>query len=244
MTRIIHLDTTPSTNEYANKLLKESTPKDGTVIITDSQTSGRGHDSNIWESEDKMNLTFSLIYYPNFLPIIKQFYLSKCISIGILNYLNNYSNNVCIKWPNDIYVGDKKIAGILIENSIQGNSFLNTIIGVGLNINQETFYSDAPNPISLFQLNNKRYNLKTEFSKLINSINKYYTKLKNNKYSELDNIYLSNLYRLNKHFRYKDKDSIFKGKIIGISEFGYLQIETTEKTIKEYDFKEIQFLDI
>ncbi len=244
MNKIIHLASISSTNIYANKILKESTPENGTVIIADNQTSGRGHDKNKWESQDKMNLTFSLIYYPVFLPIIKQFYLSKCISIGILNYLKEYSNNISIKWPNDIYIGNKKIAGILIENSIRGNSLLNSIIGIGLNINQKKFLSDAPNPISLYQLSNKEYNLKTELSKLINSINTYYAKLKNKEYSEMDNLYFSNLYRINKYFRYKDKDGIFEGKIIGISEFGYLQIETKEKIIKEYDFKEIQFLDI
>jgi BirA family biotin operon repressor/biotin-[acetyl-CoA-carboxylase] ligase len=244
MHKIIHLKSTYSTNTYANKILKKSTPEDGSVIITDNQLTGRGHDNNNWESQDSMNLTFSIIYYPIFLPIIKQFYLSKCISLGILNYLKEYSNNISIKWPNDIYIGDKKIAGILIENSIMGNSFSNSIIGIGLNINQEVFYSDAPNPISLYQLSSKKYNLNTELSKLLNSINIYYAKLKNMGYIEIDNLYLSNLYRVNQYSRFKAKDNVFNGKIIGVSEFGYLQIETKEKNLKEFDFKEIQFLDI
>lgn len=244
MDKIIHLKSTSSTNAYAAKLLKELDVKDGTIIITDEQTSGRGHNKNKWESKLGKNLTFSLIYYPNFLAITKQFYLSKCISLGILDYLKKHTNKIKIKWPNDIYVKDKKIAGILIENTIKGNYLSNSIIGIGLNINQEKFYSDAPNPVSLFQINNKTYDLKTELTKIAICIDKYYDKLKAGNYSELNKQYFKSLYRKGKFYKYQSEEGIFKGKIVGISEFGHLQIQTKNQILKEFDFKEIKFLDI
>ena len=154
----IHLNETHSTNSYLRELImREKEQPEGTVVITDYQTAGRGQKGNSWESERGKNLTFSILLHPNHIPPGKQFILSQLISIAIVGVLKKYDRHFTIKWPNDIYWKEKKIAGMLIEVDLTGSSLSNAIIGIGININQRHFKSDAPNPVSLTQITGKEH---------------------------------------------------------------------------------------
>jgi len=239
---IIHLDSVSSTNSYASKLLKEEKPTEGTIIISDDQSGGKGIGSNAWESEKGKNLTFSLILYPDFLDVSKQFMISKVIALGIQKYLDFKTRHISIKWPNDIYYNDKKIAGILIENSISGSKINHTIVGIGININQTEFLSDAPNPVSLKQIIGDDFYLHDELVELKYHLAKYYNRLKYKHFKEINREYLLNLFRYKVWNDFKTKDTLFRGKITGVNEYGHLQIMTSENELKEFDMKEIEFI--
>jgi BirA family biotin operon repressor/biotin-[acetyl-CoA-carboxylase] ligase len=183
-----------------------------------------------------------MVLYPHFLPIDKNFLLSKAVSLGIANYVLAKSNYIKIKWPNDIYVKDKKIAGILIENTIQGEKLGKSIVGIGLNINQTSFTSDAPNPVSLKQITNKTYSVDQEIIRLRNNIRFFYEKLKAGKFDEINSEYLKYLYRYNEIHTFKKDDELFTAKITGISDFGYLQLLTEQSKKLAFDFKEVEFV--
>jgi BirA family biotin operon repressor/biotin-[acetyl-CoA-carboxylase] ligase len=170
---LIELDITDSTNEYSKKLIKKGPVEEGTVILADFQTKGKGQKDGYWESEKGKNLTFSIILYPNFLDIQKQFYLSMSISIGIVEFLSHLSVKSKIKWPNDICINNKKVAGILIENSIKRNIISSSIIGIGINVNQTEFKSSAPNPTSLYLELNKTFDIKNTYHLLISYLNRW-----------------------------------------------------------------------
>ncbi|MCL2414818.1 MAG: biotin--[acetyl-CoA-carboxylase] ligase [Bacteroidales bacterium] len=170
--KILRLEELDSTNNYAKALIKEGKAEDGQVIYAVSQTAGRGQTSKIWESESGKNLTFSLIIEPKNIEAKDLPLLSQAVFDGIVNYLKTVVNSeeIRIKWPNDIYIGTKKISGILIENTIRDNQILFSVIGVGLNVNQTEFSKNAGNPISLSLINNELYDLEVEFEKLTVSI--------------------------------------------------------------------------
>jgi len=240
--RIIRVNQLDSTNSHALQLIKDSNPSGGTVVMALNQTEGRGQQTNAWESKSGKNLTISLILRPEFIKAQDQFQISMLISLGLHDYLKAYSKKVSIKWPNDIYVDDKKIAGILIEQSIMGAYLSHSVCGIGLNINQEKFISDAPNPISLHMLTQQTYNLDKELQKLLAAIEKRYFQLQNNGASELEQDYLGSMYWMNEEHDYEDENGRFRGKIVGISEFGQLQIQDKKNEMRTYNFKEVSFL--
>ena len=240
--KIIQIKEIDSTNNYLSKKLSASKIAEGTIVSALYQNAGKGHGTNQWESEKGKNILCSIILYPDFLPVDKNFLLSKVISLGIANYALTKSNFIKIKWPNDIYFKDFKISGILIENAIKGSKISQSIVGIGLNINQKIFTSDAPNPISLTQITNKTYSIIQEIVKLRNNIQFFYHKLKAQKYEEIDQEYLKCLYHFNELHSYKSDGEIFKAKITGVNEFGHLQVLTDKKEMKEFDFKEIEFI--
>jgi len=240
---ILHLSEIDSTNNYASKLLARHKPDEGTLIVADWQTKGRGTESNAWESEKGKNLTFSLILYPPF-EADKQFLLNKTISLGIHDFLKSILPNqsISIKWPNDIYVGDKKICGILIQNSISGYNFEYVVVGIGLNVNQMHFNSDAPNPISMAQIANKPFNLSDTIQSLFQFIASRYTQICMNDYLTIDNDYHKALYRINNWYTFSYKDTTMNACIRGTNEFGQLILETESKKNIVCDFKEIKFI--
>lgn len=238
----IWLKSTSSTNDYASELLKTENPEEGTILITENQTTGKGLGKNTWESETGKNLTFSIILYPDFLEASQQFMISKVVALGIQKYLSLKTRHVTIKWPNDIYFNDKKIAGILIENSIMGDRIKHSIIGIGININQTEFISNAPNPVSLKQITGDNYILQDELVELKYHIAKFYSKLRNKQVKEIDREYLLNLYKYKVWHDFKSRDTLFRAKITGVNEFGHLQVLTPDDEIREFDLKEIEFI--
>jgi len=242
---IIELQETTSTNIFAFELIKEKNIEEGTVISAISQHSGKGTGSNKWESEAGKNLTVSIILKPEFLPLGKQFMLNIITSLAVhdmvLRIIQSKAD-VKIKWPNDIYVGNKKIAGILIENTIFGNALKYCILGIGININQEIFISNAPNPVSLKNILNKEFELKECLALLCSCIEERYVQLKNEKYNLLNGDYLSVLFKKNELAKFNYKNKVTSATIKGISEEGKLILETLEKEIIACNFKEIEFV--
>lgn len=239
---IISLYEVESTNNYANQLILSNAADEGTVVLTHFQKKGRGQLGNQWESEAGSNLLASIILYPKFLNAGKQFLLTKIASLSIVEFLKREVSGVSIKWPNDIFVGNKKIAGILIENSIKGSNLFSSIIGIGLNLNQERFLSNAPNPVSLKQLTGKIYSVDGVASEIFDLILENYRKLELGISAEFDSAYLSFLFR-NGVWNYYSKDGLsFEAKITGVAEFGQLQLEDRKGTVSEYLFKEIEFV--
>ena len=162
--------------------------------------------------------------------------------MGIANYCKLETNHINIKWPNDIYYKDKKLAGILIENSIKGTQIEKSIVGIGLNLNQVQFISNAPNPVSLKQITGKVYSIEKEIISLRANLLFYYDKLRKKDYNFLNNKYLTSMYNYNKFHKYKNKKGLFEAKITGINEFGHLQTITRDGVKKEFELKEIEFL--
>jgi len=238
---IIRIRSTDSTNNYANQQIKDNVFPEGTVFLTYEQTAGRGQLKNIWESEPGKNLTFSIVYYPDFLEINRQFMLSKVISLGINTAINKYIGQLKIKWPNDIYVGNKKLAGILIENSIMSGSLKSSIVGIGLNVNQTVFNSDAPNPVSLKLLTNQHFDCETLLNEVLMKINFYFELLRRGEYELIDKIYISALYWLNEKHSFRTGPKVFEGNIIGVNDIGQLLIRKEDDEILKFHFKEVEF---
>jgi BirA family biotin operon repressor/biotin-[acetyl-CoA-carboxylase] ligase len=239
---LIKLDCIDSTNNYAtNHLIRESW-QEGTVVIADDQSKGKGQMQNIWESEKGKNLLVSIVLYPSFIAVRHQFQISKVIALGVYDVVSLFVENVTIKWPNDIYVVDRKIAGILIENAIIGDEFSYSVAGVGLNVNQQDFVSDAPNPVSLFQLRGIEFDREEILLLLLQSVNKWYGLLKEKNFFAIDEAYINLLYRFGTEATFQDKDGIYTGKIIGVNPIGQLMIEKGPGQIREYSFKEVGYL--
>ena len=239
---IIDIESTESTNNYASRQVRENEVKEGTVFLAYAQTAGRGQLANRWESEPGKNLTFSVFLRPGFLEISKQFMLSKVFCLGLMAFLTRFVDNVKIKWPNDIYVGDRKICGILIENSVMNGQITQSIVGIGMNINQTEFVSNAPNPVSLKLLTGQDYELAEMILGLVKEIDHFYKKLESGLYDEIDSAFRQQLYQLDEWHRYKDKEHEYLGKIIGVNKIGQLKIQEKQGPLSEYHFKEVAYL--
>jgi BirA family biotin operon repressor/biotin-[acetyl-CoA-carboxylase] ligase len=241
----IHLTVVDSTNSYASEMLRQIRPVEGTIIYTFEQNQGRGQRGNSWHSEPNKNVALSLILHPAFLSGNEQFLLTKIASLAVADLMAELlpkDYDVKIKWPNDVYVDKRKIAGILIENVISENTLQSSIIGIGLNINQTIFETEANNATSLKLLTHKDYNLQTVMESLCGFLEARYLQLKSNKRDLIDNTYLKRLFNLNEWKNYSVQDEVFEGRIISVSAIGKLQVELHSLEIKEFALKEISFL--
>ncbi len=240
---IIWYDELASTNEKTKTLLKETKLDEFTVIATKNQFQGKGQANNQWESEEGKNLTFSLFIKPTYFHAADQFVISKVVCLGILDVFSRYSNGFSIKWPNDIYYNNDKIGGILIENTLIGHSIGESVIGIGLNINQTKFVSNAPNPISLANILNKQFDIGMMLNQVLQSILKYLEiALEAEDFKSIDLKYIEHLFRNKGYHLFKDNDKTFKACIQGISEYGQLILSTESGEIKTYAFKEVEFI--
>jgi BirA family biotin operon repressor/biotin-[acetyl-CoA-carboxylase] ligase len=240
--KLLFFENLPSTNSHAADLLKKNDLPEGTIVYTNYQSAGRGHSGNKWESEEGKNLLISIILHPSFIKPEDQFYISMTISLGICDFLMRYIPDCSVKWPNDIYVNNDKIAGILIESSLKGNRIEYTIAGIGVNINQNIFLSNAPNPVSLHLLSGLTYDLRDCLSNLGSDLDKRYKQLIAGEWGDLKKEYVSKLYRLNEWHEFRDIDGIYTGRILTVGDFGRIIIERQNGKISEYSFKEIEFI--
>jgi BirA family transcriptional regulator, biotin operon repressor / biotin---[acetyl-CoA-carboxylase] ligase len=239
---IYFYDHLTSTNSEAVRLLKKSGLPEGTVISTAYQSAGRGQKDNKWESEANKNLLISIILFPVNIRPDQQFLISMAVSIGICDFLGRFVPACSVKWPNDIYVNNDKIAGVLIENSIMGSSIEYCIAGIGLNINQEKFTGDAPNPVSLKNLTGIEYNIQTCLKQLTFNLDKRYKQLLSENWSQIRIDYTSKLYRIGEWHEYSDHEGIFTGCIESVADDGTLTISRQNGTVKSYGFKEVIFI--
>jgi BirA family biotin operon repressor/biotin-[acetyl-CoA-carboxylase] ligase len=240
----IKLTSVDSTNNYLKNLASKSEPlAEGTVIMAEDQFQGRGQQNSKWLAEPGKNLTFSIFFKPFFLSIENQFLLNIAVSIGIISALEMAMPQLtCIKWPNDIYLNDKKMGGILIENTIAGQVIKSSIIGVGLNVNQKLFNEElADKATSIANVLQKDVDKEKLLADICNHIENNYLKLKAGEYAYLKGIYLEKLYRFNSFWKYKFNGEIFEGKIVDVDTTGQLVLKVDD-TLKQFNFKEIEFI--
>ena len=229
--KLIHIEETDSTNRWL-----KAHGEGKMVVVADYQTAGKGCGTNSWESERGKNLTFSMLIHPTDIPASQQFRITEVISVAICEVLEQYIGDVSIKWPNDIYMGDKKICGVLIENRLQGNVIVDSIIGIGLNVNQTEFVSDAPNPVSLRQLLGReidREALLHDFLETLETVSSSETT-----YSA----YRNKLFRMGKQAVFSDETGRFEGTIQDVETDGRLLIKDLSGQARRYAFKEVQFV--
>lgn len=238
---IINLDIVDSTSNYLKNKLICDFHNEGIIVSSKKQSAGKGQNDNHWESEPDKNITISFFIKPkDYIEISDQFKISVFVSVSVFEFIKSHvNNNVSIKWPNDIYYENKKIAGILIEHSIELNKLECSIIGIGININQEVFTSDAPNPISLKNITNKDFDLNYLINQLAEILNFNLIVLKNN-YKLLKDNYLKNLFHKDTFHNYIYKETNIVAKITDINNFGHLILETKEGAVISCDMNEIK----
>lgn len=238
--KIVHIEETDSTNRWMKDMIDQHTieeTQDPMVVVAEYQTAGRGCGTNSWESEAGKNLLCSVLIHPQKVSARTQFIITQIVSVALCQTLSQYiSAPIEIKWPNDIYVGDKKICGVLIENRIHGRRIKDCIIGIGLNINQTTFRSDAPNPVSIKQITNKEVD-RDEFLITFLSL---LDKACNNKNMHQD--YLNRLYRREGKHPFMTKGIRFEASIVGVNDDGRLMLQDEKGVAHLFAFKEVQFI--
>jgi BirA family transcriptional regulator, biotin operon repressor / biotin---[acetyl-CoA-carboxylase] ligase len=242
---LITLKEADSTNNYLKNILSNSKPvPEGTVIMAERQYAGRGQQQNRWHSQDEKNLTFSLLLNPVFLPVSAQFDLTRAVNLGVHDALEPLlGDKLKIKWPNDIYYADHKLGGILIENLLQGSTIKQSIIGIGLNVNQDKFPEWVPNPISIKQILQQDYDLQALLLEICSHIEGWYLCLKAGKTEQIRQAYLNNLYWLKQEHKFKAKDGTFTATITGVEDSGALRLKSNIGAELKFSFKEIEFLN-
>lgn len=247
----INLPTVDSTNSFIREMLTEegtggvvsaATLPGFTLVVADDQTKGRGQQGNTWETERGKNLIFSLLCHPDFVLASHQFLLSQCMAVAIRKALAQYVECVEVKWPNDIYVGDRKISGTLIECDLQGKTISNCIIGVGVNVNQLEFRSDAPNPTSLALLTGREYNREEVLTSIIQHFQVCYAMLQEGRAEEVRQLYMEHLYRRIGMHRYRDVRGEFLAELVGVAPTGHLLLRFENGCVVRYELKEVQFI--
>jgi len=242
---IENLQSVPSTNKYLFEKITREDIAEGLVIVAEEQTAGKGLGENVWESEAGKNLTFSILLKPEFLEASRQFLITQIVSVSVLDVLKKYipTHLLKVKWPNDIYVSDKKIAGILVQNIVKGNNISHSVVGIGLNVNQREFLSDAPNPVSIFQLTDKILGLHVLLDEFLSELKTNYISCKRaSEQKKLNETYLNNLYRFRQQHDFVDGVGHFRGEIIGTNNFGQLKIKDSSGRVRVYSYKEVVFV--
>ena len=229
---IIHIAETDSTNRW----LRERGGEGDMVVVADYQMAGKGQGNNSWESERGKNLLFSVLYHPQRIPANRQFHISMAVSLAIADALGEHIGDVSIKWPNDIYWRNAKICGILIENRLLGQTIRDSIIGVGVNVNQRQFHSNAPNPVSLWQIHGHETDLELLLQSILDKFTLYINK------KEIKTQYLHLLYRRKGFHPYADKEGSFMAEIVDVEDDGHLLLCDDNGQQRRYAFKEVSFV--
>lgn len=248
--RMIELDEVGSTNNFLRHL---NTPGDlrTTLVTAEFQTAGRGADQNHWESAKGENLLLSLRVMPAHLPARRMFAISEATAMAVSDALNAFlppakgRRGFTIKWPNDIYYDDYKVAGILIENDLQGALVQRSTIGIGININQRRFLSDAPNPRSLADIVGHDVERRFVLEQFMEHFTRYFGQIGDGRQEALDALhenYIKRLYRLAEEHTYSDKDGIFRATLIDVEPTGHLILQDTEGKKRSYAFKEVKWV--
>lgn len=241
----LYLEQTDSTNRELWRMLDAGQElPEGFALWAGNQTAGRGLGNTSWYSEPHKNLTFSVVLKPHFLPPNKQFLLNKSIAVAIMTTLSETCNrnDFLIKWPNDIYCTNKKIAGTLIENRIMGNTFELCVAGIGININQHKFYDDIPNPTSLALLTARNFDIKNLLERLLEQILYNYLLIKNKHENLINEAYLKHLLGFGKWMHFTRRKKPLYAMITGVNDYGQLILKNENGDLKEFAMKEIEFL--
>jgi len=243
---LIELRETTSTNDYMEMLLSSSNPEEGSVVCALFQTSGKGQENNRWESEAGRNILATAVLYPHFLRPDQQFFLTIVVSLSVCTLISKTEPALQpkIKWPNDIYLNNRKIAGILIKNALSGDSIQHTITGLGMNINQTRFSANAPLAVSLSEITGKKYHIPTLLTNWHESLMWWYNQLRENRLSMLEAEYLGRLYLIHQPAAFIIRGKRLTATIAGIGEFGKLRMVGEDGTEYLCDLKEVIFVPL
>jgi BirA family biotin operon repressor/biotin-[acetyl-CoA-carboxylase] ligase len=231
-----------STNLFASQYAIENEPAAPVWIRTDDQFKGRGQGDHSWVSEPGMNLTGSFLLYPENMKGSDQFCLSMAVSLAAADFLELFLDEARIKWPNDLYINEKKIGGILIETSIMGSNLSQAILGIGININQVHFSPDLPNPVSVRQITSITYDLEALEDLFIESFLSRYRMIEDGKLPGLKQAYLKKLFRYKEFAPFKADGKWFRARIMDVSPFGHLVLEDETGKMREYAFQEVVYI--
>lgn len=235
--RLHYIEETTSTNDEVRTLAALG-EEHSVACYTAYQTAGRGQKGNSWESERAQNLLCSILLRNVDVMAREQFCISEAVSLAIVDAVRRESGVECrIKWPNDIYVGDKKLCGILIENRLKGSSISECVVGIGLNLNQMEFCSDAPNPVSLRQITGDSYDAEKMLRGIVERM-QFWLECPR---IQLQEKYHSCLYRRDGFYAYADKEGSFMARIDHVEPYGILILEREDGQLREYAFKEVSF---
>ena len=241
--KIFSYDETNSTNLQASALLSEKKHHGLFVVKADFQTLGRGQGENRWNSEEGVNLLCSIVVKPENLRAEDQFYLSKITALSLYDLLSPaLDEKTHIKWPNDILVGKKKIAGILVENTVQKDMIKDSIIGIGLNVNQVKFPVYSPEATSMTLVSGDDYEIDEILEIILDNFLFWYESITEWDADYIDHAYISALYRFNKEAKYRADGIEFEGTIAGVEPDGRLKIQTKDGKVRLFGFKEVEFL--
>jgi len=241
--RLIHLAETDSTNKFMQMISETEELPSGSIVLADFQTAGRGQIGNTWESESGKNLTFSILLHPEDIPANMPFVISAVVALSVKYTLEKYIPDVTVKWPNDIYHEDKKIAGILIENTISQNKITQSIIGIGINVNQTAFNRNIPNAISMTQITGLTFDLMTVLEDFQEMFAKQCALLEPSEFDTIHNEYLHSIYRKSGYYKYCDANGTFEAVIYDIEPTGHLILERMDGTRSRYAFKEVAYVN-
>ena len=236
---IIRLKETDSTNNHLRELLSREKLPEFTVITTEFQSSGKGQRGNSWESEEGKNLLFSVLLKPHFVPARSQFLISQVSSLAVKESLDQFADGFSIKWPNDIYWNEKKISGMLIENDLAGKMLSESIPGIGVNINQDTFISNAPNPVSLKNITGETHDCGDVLASMLHLLSYYYELLQRGETEAISKRYHDSLFRREGFHLYADNNGQFSARIVRIEPDGRLILCTETGEERGYLFKEV-----
>ena len=256
---IIHLHQTDSTNRYLRDLHEQRedgfssptnhpvSPCEGsgegmTVVVADYQTAGRGQGTNSWESEDGKNLLMSVRISLSSFPANRQFILSEAGALAVGRALGLYTGGITLKWPNDIYWRDYKISGTLIETAVGGGGLRSCLFGIGINVNQQVFRSDAPNPVSLFQILGHEVPVEEVMEAVLDALDEELTAVLHGAAGETRERYHASLYRRQGFHAYRDSRGLFEAEILEVEDDGHLILRDRKGCVRSYAFKEVEFI--
>lgn len=239
--RIIRLEEVDSTNKFLKGYVSTSTEQ-MVVAVTDFQTAGKGQGEHTWESEPGKNLLFSILVHPHWIPVGKQFLLSMAGALAVKDALDEYVEDVTLKWPNDVYWKDKKISGTLIETTVDSHGLKRCVFGIGINVNQRQFYGEAPNPVSLCQILGHEVEREAVLEKVLEAFDGYYELLRRADYMDVSGIYHLALYRRSGYYRYADAEGEFEAAFVEVEDDGHLVLHDRKGVIRSYAFGELRFL--
>ena len=236
---IYHLGTTTSTNDDA----RDAKYRHGDIVWAEHQTAGRGQRGHKWLSPEGENLTFTMVVEPHFLPVAEQFLLCEAMSVALTDTFAAYGIETRIKWTNDIYAGDRKLEGVLIEHSYSGATLSRSLLGIGINVNQTDFDPSLPNPVSMAQLTGRRYDRREVLETFERCMLVRYEQLERGEREALQRDYRDHMYGLGQRRPFRRPDgSLTHGIIEGVRTSGELMLRHDDGSLGEYLFKEIEFV--
>lgn len=238
--KLVYLPETDSTMLRLKSEHFAPQPGETILLVTDYQAAGRGQRGTSWEADAGQNLLFGFVFCPDGVPVTHQFALSEALALAVCATLQTYAEGFTVKWPNDIYWHDQKVCGMLLEHTVCGAHLSQTLTGVGANINQRAFRSDAPNPISLWQIMGKEVDRAQVLEEIVRQFAQRYVFIKEKRYDLVHEEYMRHLYRREGYYEYRDKDGAFMARIVKISPLGMLTLCRADGTLGEYAFKEVQ----